>query len=67
MVKGVKKVEAVKGNYRVIKVVIPIKIHKAVKIKCLVMDTTVNKVIVDCLTMYVKGLQQPIQDMKDKG
>jgi len=67
MVKNVKKVEGVKGDYVTIRVLMPKKIYKAVKIKGLVMDKTVNKVIVDCLTKYVTRIQQAFDDMKAKG
>ena len=67
MVKGVKKVEKVKGDYTVIRVILPKRTLMEVKAKCVIKDTTVNKVIVDCLTKYVKGSQQSIKDIETKG
>jgi len=67
MVKSVKKVEKVKGDYTVIRVIVPKRTLMEVKAKCVVKDITVNKVIVDYLVKYVKGSQQAIKDIETKG
>jgi len=67
MVKGVKKVEAVKGDYQVIKVVIPKKLHRELKVKCTSMDIIPNKVIIACIEKYVKGIEKHIEEIREKG
>ena len=67
MVKGVKKVEAVKGDYVVVRVVIPKSTHMALKVKCAIMDITVKEGIRDMMEKWVKDTKKAITDMKKSG
>ncbi|GAH40501.1 unnamed protein product [marine sediment metagenome] len=67
MVKGVKKVEDAKGLYVDIRVSIPKKTYKAVKIKCALLDISVKKCMTDLVNKMVKDVERDIVDKYPKG
>ena len=66
MVKGVKGKQSVKGDYVVVRVMIPRNTHRALKVKCALMDMTIKEVIVDILDKGVKGVKRDIEALKAK-
>ena len=66
MVKGVKKVEKVKGDYVTIRVLMPKSTYRALRVKSAMMDMTVRNCIVDILNRSVKGVKKDIENINIK-
>ena len=66
MVKGVKKVETVKGDYVTIRVLMPKSTYRALRVKSAMMDMTVRNCIVDTLNRSVKGVKMDIENINIK-
>jgi len=67
MIKGVKGVITVKGDYVGVRVVVPKMTYKALKIKCTLMDISVKKAIIDLVEKWVKDVRRDVVDIKTKG
>jgi len=67
MVKGGKRVEVVKHDYMSIRVLIPKKTYKALKVKCALMDISVQKGTIDLIDKWVKDVKRDIVDKKTNG
>lgn len=67
MVKGAKDLINVKGDYMSIRVIIPKKTYKALKVKCNLIDKSVQKGIIDLVEKWVKDVKREIVDKYPKG
>ncbi|MBA7633872.1 hypothetical protein ES703_41443 [subsurface metagenome] len=67
MVKGVKRVEDAKGVYMDIRVSIPEKTYKALKVKCALMGISLKKCVFDLIDKMVKDVERDIVDKYPKG
>ncbi|GAI63857.1 unnamed protein product [marine sediment metagenome] len=65
MVKDVKKVKLVKGDYVAIKVVITKKTRRALRIKCAIMDISVKQAVRDLIEKWVMDVKRDVIDTKE--
>ena len=67
MVKSVKRVEDAKDNYVDIRVSIPEKTYKALRVKCALMGISLKKCVFDLVDKMVKDVERDIVDKYPKG
>ncbi|MBA7637500.1 hypothetical protein ES703_45145 [subsurface metagenome] len=67
MVKGVKKVEDVKDVYVDIRVSIPEKTYKALKVRCALKGISIKKGVSEFINKMVKDVERDIVDKYPKG
>ncbi|MBA7669179.1 hypothetical protein ES703_77307 [subsurface metagenome] len=67
MIKGVKKVEDEKDVYVDIRVSIPKKTYKALRVYCALERISLKKCVFDLVDKMVKDIERDIVDNKEKG
>ncbi|MBA7654455.1 hypothetical protein ES703_62335 [subsurface metagenome] len=67
MLKGDKGIIDVKGDYVGVRVIMPKRLYKALKIKCVIMDISVKKAVVDIIANWVVDVKRDILKKKPKG